>query len=233
MRRIGHGRPALMVSSATAGMMVALRALGVKSGSEVVIPSCDWSSNLEIVRLLGATPVVADYAEADALAHAISAKTAAVVVSHVGRVLDVARIKAAAGSVPIVEDCARAFSARAAARPGETGDYLVFSYGPGTQIDVGEGGMDVSCDAGRHRRLIAMGAHPIRQTVEGVEFSAASLSFRPHPAAAILLALELADFERKQEEGRADNSTCVSPGVVYDISSLASPTCPSRRTRTE
>ncbi len=175
---------------------------------------------MAIVRLLGALPVVTDCSDADALQRAISPSTAAVVVSHVEEVVDVKQVKAVVGRVPIVEDCARAFSARVAAPAVETGDYLVFSFGPGKQIDVGEAGMVVSRNDALHRALISLGAHPIRQTVEGLEPSLVPLSFRPHPVAAIMLAVELQKYEDECTCDGISTRESVRPGVVYDIPAL-------------
>jgi len=51
-------RPALLMPSATYALWIALRALGVRPGDEVLIPQYDWTSSLAVVLSLGARPVV-------------------------------------------------------------------------------------------------------------------------------------------------------------------------------
>jgi UDP-4-amino-4-deoxy-L-arabinose-oxoglutarate aminotransferase len=51
---------AIALSSATAGMHVTLMALGIGAGDEVITPSMTWVSTLNMIVLLGATPVMID-----------------------------------------------------------------------------------------------------------------------------------------------------------------------------
>lgn len=58
--RLTGNQYAVAVSSATAGMHIALMALGIGEGDEVITPSMTWVSTLNMIVLLGATPVMVD-----------------------------------------------------------------------------------------------------------------------------------------------------------------------------
>lgn len=79
---------AIAVSSATAGMHVTLMALGIGPGDEVITPSLTWVSTLNMIVLLGATPVMIDVdrdtlmVTPDAVDAAITPRTKAIVPVH-------------------------------------------------------------------------------------------------------------------------------------------------------
>ena len=230
---IMDGRPSLMVPSATSGMLIALKAVGVCPGSEVILPAFDWGSSLATVSTLGATPVVAPNNNGAAARHEecltlVTDKTKAVIVSHIWQVVDARAIrKALPAHIPVIEDCSRAFGCRMDGYlAGTLADLAVFSFGPGKEpLDVGEGGMIVARDWELWERLVAVGAHPIRQITAGLpEENPASLSFRPHPLSAILLVIalrRLAEFqpELSRPATEKDARDC-RPGSTYDIASV-------------
>jgi dTDP-4-amino-4,6-dideoxygalactose transaminase len=69
----------------------------------------------------------------------------------------------------------------------------VFSFGPGKQIDAGEGGLVLTADAALHDRVMRFAAHPLRLELNGIgpARSLPSLGMRPHPLAAVLAAVQL------------------------------------------
>lgn len=109
----------LTVSSGTHSLEIALRALGVGYGDEVITVPFSWISSAEIIRLVGATPVFVDIdprsytMDPDRLAAAITKKTKAIIpVSLFGQMPDLERIQAIAdahGGIPVVEDAAQSF----------------------------------------------------------------------------------------------------------------------------
>jgi UDP-4-amino-4-deoxy-L-arabinose-oxoglutarate aminotransferase len=94
-------RHAVAVSSATGGMHVTLMALGIGAGDEVITPSQTWVSTLNMICLLGATPVMIDVDRdnlmitADAVEAAITPRTRAIVpVHYAGAPADIDAIRA-------------------------------------------------------------------------------------------------------------------------------------------
>lgn len=134
------------VASGTAALELALRALDVGPGDEVVIPTYVCDALWQAVRRTGAVPVLAD---ADPVTRSLSAKdarerltrrTRAVVVPHAfGLAVDLDPYLAL--GAPIVEDCAQAVGARVAGRPaGSRGTLAVGSFYATKMIATGEGG---------------------------------------------------------------------------------------------
>lgn len=202
--KLHEGRPVLLMPSATYGLWVALRALGIGPGDEVLIPKYDWTSSLAVVLALGATPVVVPVDRATLTIDPATAGarcgplTRAVIATHLFAIpADVPALRLALPQVPIIEDCAQAFGSRLDGRPvGVFGDAAVFSFGPGKRLDVGELGALVLRDHEMRQRALQHSAHPIRQRLNGIAVpDMASMSIRPHPLAAVLLdaALEADD----------------------------------------
>ena len=179
-------RPAVMVGSGTAGMLAALRTVGVGPGSVVMVTEDGWPGTLDVVRALGATPVETsllrrgDYAQAIIVCHNPDAP------------IDAAALREEVGHVPIIEDCAQALGTTLNGIPvGCLGDLAVFSFGPGKTIDVGEAGMVLTRDHDLMTALVRQVCHPMRQVLTGIDDPLAGVISRPHPLAAILLAQAL------------------------------------------
>ena len=145
-RRVGVPAAAA-VSSGTAALELALRALDVGSGAEVIIPTYACDALHHAVTRCGAVPVLAD---ADPLTLTVSAvdaqrrlgpRTRAVVVPHAfGLAADLDAFDAL--GVPVVEDCAQALGARVGARAaGSLGRLAVCSFYATKLLTTGEGGM--------------------------------------------------------------------------------------------
>jgi len=150
-----NGGHALAVSSATAGLKVALRALGIGPGDEVITQAFTFIATVEAIIESGATPVVVDIDETltmdpQALAGAITGRTRAIIPVHMlGVPADMPAIMqvAEAVGVPVIEDAAEALGARIGGRDvGTWGLCGVYSFGYQKTITTGEGGMLVSGD---------------------------------------------------------------------------------------
>ena len=137
---------AVAVSSGSIGLELALRALGVGPGHEVVIPSYVCDALHHAVTRTGATPVLAD---ADPLTRSLSAadarakrtpRTRAVIVPHAfGLAAELAPFLAL--GVPVIEDCAQTLGARLDGRPvGSLGTLAVCSFYATKLLTTGEGG---------------------------------------------------------------------------------------------
>lgn len=141
---------ALAVTSATTGLHLALAALGIGPGDEVVVPAFTWVATANVVHYCGATPVLADVdrrtnnIDPVDLARKLTPKTRAVIVVHLfGLCADMDAIREVIpAGVPIIEDAACAAGAAYKGKPaGSLGDAGVFSFHPRKSITTGEGGM--------------------------------------------------------------------------------------------
>jgi len=155
-------RHAVATNSGTSALHLALLALEVGPGDEVIIPSYVCSALLNAVNYTGATPVLADICprtfnlEAADVKKRITDRTTAIIVPHLfGLAADLDALLAL--DVPIIEDCAQAVGAAYAQRPAGTfGAAAVFSFYATKVITTGEGGMVVTNSreiAGRIRDL--------------------------------------------------------------------------------
>jgi dTDP-4-amino-4,6-dideoxygalactose transaminase len=146
-----NARHAIAVNSATAALHLALEAVGVAAGDEVVIPTYTFTATGEVVTYLGARPVLAD-CRADTLNLDLSTiearvtnRTKAIVPVHIaGQVCDMEPILeyARARGLAVVEDAAHALPATYKGRSvGTLGDATAFSFYATKTITTGEGGM--------------------------------------------------------------------------------------------
>ncbi|WP_421172615.1 UDP-4-amino-4-deoxy-L-arabinose aminotransferase [Aeromonas sp. 601115] len=146
---------AVALCSATAGMHVTLMALGIGPGDEVITPSQTWVSTINIITLLGATPVFVDVdrdtlmVSADQIAPLITPNTRAIIpVHYAGAPVDLDPILALGRQhdIPVIEDAAHAVGTRYRARwVGETGT-AIFSFHAIKNLTCAEGGMLVTDD---------------------------------------------------------------------------------------
>ncbi len=141
---------ALAVTSCTTGLHLALAALGIGPGDEVIVPAFTWVATANVVVYCGATPVLADVDPVTNnicprdLAKRVTSRTKAVIPVHLfGLCANMDAIRhAVPGHVHIVEDCACAAGASYSGRPaGGLGTCGVFSFHPRKSITTGEGGM--------------------------------------------------------------------------------------------
>ena len=169
---------ALAVSSATAGLHLALLALGVETGDEVIQPALNFVAAANMTVAIGATPVFADICSLDEptidpreVKRLISPRTKAVVVMHYGgslcRMAELTELCAARG-ISIVEDACHAVGeAYHDARnrwpngvmAGSIGDISAFSFFSNKNIASGEGGMVVTNRADLAERVRLLRSH--------------------------------------------------------------------------
>ena len=150
------GRYGVPVSSATAGLHVALLALGVGPGDEVITTPMTFVATLNTIVHSGATPVLADIDAAtlnirvEEIEKKISARTKAIVpVHYVGQPADLDPILelAAERNIAVMEDAAHAVGAEYKGRKiGSFPTTSVFSFHPNKNMTTGEGGMIVTDD---------------------------------------------------------------------------------------
>lgn len=160
----GH-RHALGVSSGTAALTIALSALGVGPGDEVLVPGYLWVSCLSAVVRVGAIPRLVDIDDTfcidpDDLRRKIGPHSRAVLCVHMsgapGRIAEIAQICRAHG-LGLVEDCAQAAGARQGGRAvGRFGDIGIFSFQLNKNMTSGDGGLIVAEDEALFRRIVAL-----------------------------------------------------------------------------
>jgi len=162
LSRLLAGRRVLLTTSCTHAMELALLALGIGPGHEVICPSFTFVSTANAVLRVGARPVFADIEDrtlgldpAD-VERRITSRTAAVLpVHYAGIAADMARLLALAGDrrLKVVEDAAHGLGAAFQARPlGTLGDAGCFSFHETKNVTCGEGGAVTFADPGASER---------------------------------------------------------------------------------
>lgn len=164
----------LAVNSATAGLHLALEALGIGPGDEVITTTHTFTATAEVVRYLGADVVLVDIdpqtlcIDVAAVERAITPKTRAVIPVHYGGLAaDMPALIALAKrhGLRIVEDAAHALPTTSGGRLVGTldTDATVFSFYANKTITTGEGGMVVVRDPDVARRIKVMRLHGINR----------------------------------------------------------------------
>lgn len=172
---VGAGN-ALTCSSGTTGLHLALLALGIGPGDEVIVPDLTYIASANAVTYVGATPVLVDVdchtwgLSASTIAEAVTERTRAIMVVHLyGHPVDFGPIEAIARErgILIIEDAAEALAASYRGRMiGTLGDVGVFSFFGNKVLTSGEGGMVVTDDndiAERVRLFRGQGQDPTRR----------------------------------------------------------------------
>ena len=142
---------ALAVSSATAGLHLALRAAGVGPGDEALVPTFTFTATAEAVLYCGARPVLADVdpvtgnLQVEEVLRRLGPRTRAVVPVHLGGLpcdVDAIADAAHAAGAAVIDDAAHALPARLRGRfIGTLGDATAFSFYATKNVTTGEGGM--------------------------------------------------------------------------------------------
>jgi dTDP-4-amino-4,6-dideoxygalactose transaminase len=161
-----HG---VATSSCTAALHLALHALGIGPGDEVVVPSLSFIATANAPRYVGARPVFADVdpetqnLTPETIERALTPATRAVILVHqAGMPADVDAVQAVceARGVAVVEDAACAIgSTYHGRRIGGGRNLVALSFHPRKLVTTGEGGMLLTPDAGGARRLRRLREH--------------------------------------------------------------------------
>lgn len=189
------------VCSATGGMHCVLLALGIGPGDEVITPSMTWVSTVNLICLLGATPVFADVdrdtlmISSESVEPLVTEKTKAIIPVHYAGAaadLDPIRKLAAEHSIAVIEDAAHAAGTEyKGERIGRRGT-AIFSFHPIKNMTTGEGGMVCSDD----EELLAK--------VKSLKFHGLGV-----------------DAYDRQTHGRAPQAQVIQPGFKYNLTDIA------------
>jgi dTDP-4-amino-4,6-dideoxygalactose transaminase len=157
-------RHAVAVTSGTAALNVALSALGVGPGQEVIIPAYMWVSVVAAVVTRGSIPVLADIDDTfcldpEALEAQITPRTAGIILVHMsgapGDVKAIQRVARQHG-IFLLEDCAQCNGGGLGGQKvGTFGDIATFSFQMNKNMTSGEGGCVVTNDLRLYRRAVA------------------------------------------------------------------------------
>lgn len=191
---------AIAVSSATAGMHVALMALGIGAGDEVITPSLTWVSTLNMIVLLGGEPVMIDVdrdtlmVTAQAIEAAITPRTRAIIpVHYAGAPVDIDAIRAVGErhGIPVIEDAAHAAGTHYKGKHVGDKGTAIFSFHAIKNMTCAEGGLIVTDDEQLANRMRSLKFHGL-----GVDA-----------------------FDR-QTLGRAPQAEVISPGYKYNLADI-------------
>ena len=202
---IGDSTIAIAVSSATAGLHLALEAIGISEGDEVITTTHTFTATAEVIRYLGADPVFVDIdkdtlcLDADQVEKKISSKTKAIIPVHFGgRPADMDKLIAIANAhrLKIIEDAAHALPSIYNGKKVGTLNTAatVFSFYANKTMTTGEGGMLVTKDSELAQRARTMRLHGINRDV----------------------------FDRFNGKGSSWYYEVIAPGFKYNLTDLAS-----------
>lgn len=191
----------MALASATAGMHLLIKALGIGPGDEVITPSMTWVSTVNLIVLAGAVPVFVDIdrdtlmVSGDGITAGLTDRTRLIVPVHfAGAPVDMDSVRriAAKQDIPLVEDSAHALgTAYMGNRIGKIGT-SVFSFHPIKNITTGEGGMLCSDDHGLLDRIRRLKFHGLGQ-----------------------------DAHDRHTQGRSPQSQVLEPGYKYNMTDIA------------
>ena len=162
-------RHAIAVNSCTAALHLALDAVGLREGDEVILPTMTFAATAEVVTYFRAKPVLVDCTpdtlniDPDAIEKAITPRTKVILPVHfaghpceMDRILDIARLH----NLRVIEDAAHALPARYRGRMvGTIGDSTCFSFYATKTITTGEGGMITTDNPQWASRMRMMSLH--------------------------------------------------------------------------
>ena len=172
----------------TAALHLALSALGIGPGDEVIVPSLTFAATVNAVIYTGATPVIVDVdqeswcLDPEAVEEQITSKTKAIIPVHLyGQPCDMEKIESLAkkNNVKVIEDCAQAPGAKFGDRfVGTIGDIGCFSFFGNKIITTGEGGMCLTKSPELNEKMRLLRDHGMDRTRRGYYHTAVGFNYR-------------------------------------------------------
>lgn len=223
---------AVGVANGTEALTIALRAMGVGPGDEVVVPSFTFYASAEAIPPTGATPVFCDVdpetmcVTPEAVRAVLTPRTKAVIAVHLfGNVAPVRAIEAL--GVPVLEDAAQAAgSVSADGRPGALGTAATFSFFPSKNLGCfGDGGAVVTRDAQLAERARMLRFHGSR---DRVTYDEVGVNSRLDELQAAVLRVQLPSLDGWADGRRAAGRAYAAAGLGELVSlpvPVAAPSC--------
>lgn len=218
---------AVGVANGTEAITIALRAMGVGPGDEVVVPSFTFYASAEAIPPTGATPVFCDVdpqtfcLNAETVATALTPHTKAVIAVHLfGNVAPVAEIQAL--GVPVLEDAAQAAGSRTVhGRPGAVGTAATFSFFPSKNLGCfGDGGMILTGDTQLAEQARVLRFHGSR---DKVSYEQLGYNSRLDELQAAILRVQLPHLEG-WSDGRRSAAAHYAEAGLAELVTLPRPT---------
>jgi dTDP-4-amino-4,6-dideoxygalactose transaminase len=174
---VGGARQVRVMTSATAGLEMALEVAGIGPGDEVIVPAMSFAASANVIARLRAKPVFVDIdlytrnIDVEQVSAAITAKSRAIMPVHfAGLPVDMDGLYALAAKhgLRVVEDAAHAIGSRYRGKPiGSFGDLVVFSFHPNKNMTTLEGGAIATADLGTAQLLEQYRFHGIKRNAAG------------------------------------------------------------------
>lgn len=219
---------AAMVSNGTASLHIALVALGIGPGDEVIVPAFSYIATANVVELVGATCVFADInlatfnIDASCLERLITKRTKAIIPVHeFGLCADMTALMNLADKydIKIIEDAACAIGATHKGRyAGTFGDFGSFSFHPRKSVTSGEGGCLISSSEYLSNKVKCLRNHGISAVSQSMEFIDAGFNYRMTDIQASLLIGQLlrlkGALKRKQQIAKYYLSEIKNPHII-------------------
>lgn len=198
---------AVMTNSGSSALLMALLALGIGPGDEVIVPSLTWIATPQAPALLGARVRLCDCSpnapiiDLEHLDRITTAKTKAIIPVHLnGRECDMLAIRAIAaksGAFVVEDACKALFSKGKEGFLGTLGDVGCYSLGMISQICVGYGGLVVTRNARTYEKLLKIRDHGVQRSPE--EYPLLGFNFKISDLLASLAIPQLHAVPRKIE----------------------------------
>ncbi|HEX4152779.1 MAG TPA: DegT/DnrJ/EryC1/StrS aminotransferase family protein, partial [Steroidobacteraceae bacterium] len=174
---LGSGRQVRVMTSATAGLEMALEVAGIGEGDEVIVPAMSFAASANVVARVRAKPVFVDIElrsrniNVELIEAAIGPRTRAIMPVHFSGLavdMDAVQSIAAKHGLRIIEDAAHAIGTRYRGKLiGSFGDLTVFSFHPNKNMTSIEGGAIATGDERAARLLEQYRFHGIQRNAEG------------------------------------------------------------------
>ncbi|HYC28777.1 MAG TPA: DegT/DnrJ/EryC1/StrS aminotransferase family protein [Chitinophagaceae bacterium] len=230
---------AIAVSNGTASLHLALAALGIGQGDEVIVPAFSYVATANVVELVGATCVFVDIDESTfnidvaAMEQKISVRTKAIIPVHeFGLACDIEKVCeiAARYNLHVIEDAACALGAKQNGKHvGSFGILGSFSLHPRKSITSGEGGMLLTNDDAVAKKLRQLRNHGIEMDCDVMSFVEAGFNYRMTDFQA---ALAYSQFQRLDDILQFKNELSKEYFSTLDVQKFTLPVVPAGRNHT-